>query len=230
MAQGHQTRRIIGADRSKVNGGPIAQDDDLVDIARESLDSNGLSRPPRNLSLDAHGARPSNRSVKVVDGLEWRRFIDMLSCRLRRQVGVVWVQPYDGSATNVYAYKYLVAILPANPVGQLDRPSHRQEAPTQVSRARDHGRTHPGRQAAPAPTRPRHLSHPPVHGNAAGIRGDTAPATPRPRMGSPATSASRVTRPERLAAPCQVWRCRSRRPDSCTAPRALLRSFDRLKN
>lgn len=148
MAQGHQTRRIIGADRSKVNGGPIAQDDDLVDIARESLDSNGLSRPPRNLSLDAHGARPSNRSVKVVYGLEWRRFIDMLSCRLRRQVGVVWVQPYDGSTTNVYAYKYLVAMLPANPVGQLDQPSHRQEAPTQVSRARDHGRQQ--RQRPPA--------------------------------------------------------------------------------
>ena len=78
MAQGHQTRRIIGADRSKVNGGPIAQDDDLVDIARESLDSNGLSRPPRDLSLDAHGARPSKRSVKLVDGLGWRRFIDTL--------------------------------------------------------------------------------------------------------------------------------------------------------
>src|SRR5258705_13062200 len=39
---------------------------------------NGLSRPPRDLSLDAHGARPSKRSAKLVDGLGWRRFIDTL--------------------------------------------------------------------------------------------------------------------------------------------------------
>ncbi len=75
MTQGHQARRIIGADGAKADGGPIAQDDDLVDIAGNSLDSNGLPRVTQDLSRDAHDARPSRRGVTPVNRLGRRRFI-----------------------------------------------------------------------------------------------------------------------------------------------------------
>jgi hypothetical protein len=50
MAQRHQARRIIWADRANANGGTITQCDDLLDVAGKFLDSDSLPGAPHDLS------------------------------------------------------------------------------------------------------------------------------------------------------------------------------------
>ncbi len=50
MAQRDQTKRIIRTDRTEANRGTIAQYDDLLDVAGESVDSDASGGIPYGLT------------------------------------------------------------------------------------------------------------------------------------------------------------------------------------